>query len=43
MLFTKYDRPIERVDDSGSKIDKIGVIDTNNTKVSKLVRSKDLV
>lgn len=41
--YTKQGRDIERVDSNSNKADEFGVVDINSTKVSKLVKSQDLV
>lgn len=43
MSSTKQDRVIERVDDDSGKIDKVDIVDANNTKTSKSVKSQDFV
>lgn len=39
----KQDRVIKKVGCSGDKVDEVGIIDINSTKVLKSVKSKDLI
>lgn len=41
--FIREDKAIEGVDGSGDKVDKVSIINTNSTKISKLVKSKELI
>lgn len=42
MISTSEDRTIIGVDNSGSEIDEVRIVNTNSIKVSKLAKSKDL-
>lgn len=43
MLSTKQGRAIEKVSNDSSEVDKVGIVDINSTKASKLVKSKNMV
>lgn len=43
MTSTSKGKVIEEVNSSGKEVDKVDIIDVNNTKFSKSVISKDLI
>lgn len=43
IISTSRGRAIKRVGDSSDEADKVGIINTDNIKVSKSAKSKDLV